>query len=170
MEKGMTQLQTNHLEIAAQTWVNEKGREIGGIVVGDALSKAGADIQALDLKSISEAENYARRFLAAWLKNCVIEFVRGYVSDVEEQALQIEKLLRDHLDTSLTSPFVCGQPERDAKLLAEAQTEMLAAIEAVLPYLPDRNDAKDYASTNEGRASSFQVAAIKLREVYDRNK
>jgi hypothetical protein len=64
----------------------------------------------------------------------------------------------------------CGQPDRDAKLLAEAQTDLLAAIETVLPYLPDRNDAKDYAATNEGRASSFQVAAIKLREVYARNK
>ncbi len=64
----------------------------------------------------------------------------------------------------------CGQPERDAKLVAEAQIELLRAIEGVLEFLPDRNDAKNYAATNEGRASSFQVAAIKLRETYARHK
>jgi hypothetical protein len=68
-----------------------------------------------------------------------------------------------------TELIACGQPDRDAQVLAEAQVEMLTAIEAVLPYLPDANDAKNYASTNEGRASNFQVAAIKLREVFSRN-
>lgn len=76
----------------------------------------------------------------------------------------------DEFAETVREPIRCGQPERDAQIIAQAQTELLAAIEALLPYLPDRNDAKDYAATNEGRASSFQVAAIKLREVYNRTK
>lgn len=69
-----------------------------------------------------------------------------------------------------TELIACGQASRDAQVLAEAQTELLAAIEAVLPHIPDRNDALNYAATNEGRASSFQVAALKLREVYARTR
>ena len=42
------------------------------------------------------------------------------------------------------------------------------ALKALLSYLPDRNDALNYAATNEGRASSFQVAAIQAREVFQR--
>lgn len=107
--------------------------------------------------------------VGAWLKNNLLEFTRAYMSDVEERAAQVEKLLDDKLSTLIT-PIQCGQPERDAHILAEAQTELLAAVEDVLPYLPDLNDAKNYASLNEGRASSFQVAAIKLRQVYSRAK
>jgi hypothetical protein len=47
---------------------------------------------------------------------------------------------------------------------------LLVILEELLPYLPDTNDAKDYAATNEGRASSFQVAAIRARELVHRIK
>src|SRR5438309_1780700 len=48
--------------------------------------------------------------------------------------------------------------------------ELFQALEAVLPYLPDANDAKDYAATNEGRAGSIHVASIRAREVIHRAK
>jgi hypothetical protein len=168
MEKTVTELQVNHLEIAARAWAAAKTREIAGLVVDQVLNQTQATIPVLEL--IQLAETYEARFLTAWLHRNLMEFTRAYMSDVEERARQVEKLLDDRLALIPTAPIPCGQPERDARILAEAQTELLAAIETVLPYLPDRNDAKDYAATNDGRASSFQVAAIKLREVYSRNK
>ena len=45
---------------------------------------------------------------------------------------------------------------------------MFEALKALLPYLPDRNDALDYAATNDGRASSFQVAALRVRALFGR--
>lgn len=49
--------------------------------------------------------------------------------------------------------------------LLKIYLQLLEASEKVLPYLPDTNDAKNYAATNDGRASNFQVAAIQLRIV-----
>ena len=48
--------------------------------------------------------------------------------------------------------------------------ELFQALEAVLPYLPDQNDAKDYAATNDGRAGSIHVASIRARELIHRAK
>jgi hypothetical protein len=49
------------------------------------------------------------------------------------------------------------------RALVQAYHGVLVAAEKLLPYLPDRNDALNYAATNEGRASSYQVAALDLR-------
>jgi hypothetical protein len=45
---------------------------------------------------------------------------------------------------------------------------LFAALKNLLPYLPDRNEALNYAATNEGRASSFHVAALHARELIRR--
>jgi len=157
-----------HLEIAARTWAADKAREIGPMVVDQVLNQTQSKVPLLEL--IGMAEDYEIRFLTAWLNRNLMEFTRAYMRDVEERALQVETLLDNKLALIPTAPIVCGQAERDAKLVAEAQEELLKSVEAVLPYLPDTNDAKNYASLNEGRASSFQVAAIRLREVYGRTK
>lgn len=47
---------------------------------------------------------------------------------------------------------------------------LLAALESVLPYLPDANDAKNYAATNEGRAGEIHVVSIRARELLYRIK
>lgn len=47
---------------------------------------------------------------------------------------------------------------------------LLSVLESLLPFLPDRNDALDYAATNHGRASTFQVAALHARELVYRIK
>lgn len=166
-EKGMRELQVSHLEIAAKTWARAKADEIGGVVVDNVLTQSEAAKSQIYGSKIEQAENHTKRFLSAWLANCLIEFVRGYSRDIEERALQIERLINDAVDTR---PFIslCGQPERDAKIVAEAQEELLKAIDDLMPYLPDRNDALNYAATNDGQASQFQVAALKLREVYNR--
>jgi hypothetical protein len=55
-------------------------------------------------------------------------------------------------------------------VLIDLAVELFDSLEAVLPYLPDQNDAKNYAAGNEGRASSFQVAAIRARKLVWRAK
>ena len=42
--------------------------------------------------------------------------------------------------------------------LIAAAPVLLKALEELLPYLPDRNDALNYAATNEGRVGDIHVA------------
>jgi chemotaxis regulatin CheY-phosphate phosphatase CheZ len=104
MQKGMTQLQVNHLEIAARTFAAEKAREIGGVAVDNALNQTQATI--LDPALIQSAEEHMRRFLSAWLRHSLVEFVRGYMSDVEERAAQVERTLHDVMAALPTPPIV----------------------------------------------------------------
>jgi hypothetical protein len=48
--------------------------------------------------------------------------------------------------------------------------ELFEALEAVLPFLPDRYDARDYAATNDGRAGQIHVVSIRARELIHRAK
>jgi hypothetical protein len=47
---------------------------------------------------------------------------------------------------------------------------LLSALEELLPHLPDANDAKDYAATNQGRAAQIHVVSIRARELVHRIK
>lgn len=56
---------------------------------------------------------------------------------------------------------------------ANAHDELLAAVKGALeaynamePYLSTRAQLLDYASLNEGRASGFDIASVKMREVH----
>lgn len=44
-----------------------------------------------------------------------------------------------------------------------AVDDLLEAAEALLPDLPTENDMLNYASLNDGRASEYHVACLKLR-------
>lgn len=53
-----------------------------------------------------------------------------------------------------------GQREREeanARLIASAP-DLLETLKALLRFLPDRNDALNYAATNDGRVGSIHVA------------
>jgi hypothetical protein len=162
MEKRMAELQVNHLEIAARTWATEKAREIGGIVAGDVLSKSGAHIQALDLKSISEAESYARRFLAAWLKNCVIEFMNAYASDVEERSRQIERILNEHVATSVNAPLIHATPELLAAL--QSACNHMIMLQAYLATCSTDVIVDNLESTIAGLRKQLEEAEAAIRK------
>jgi len=106
-EQAMTQLQANHLEIAARAWAGEQAREIAGIVVDHVLNQTQATIPLLDL--IPLAQTYEERFLTAWLKRNLLEFTRAYMSDVEERQLHIEKQLHDATNVRPSPPIKKGE-------------------------------------------------------------
>lgn len=54
----------------------------------------------------------------------------------------------------------CAEMDR----LRAVNKEMLEALEELLPYLPDSNDAKNSAAENEGRAAHWHVVALQARE------
>jgi hypothetical protein len=54
--------------------------------------------------------------------------------------------------------------------LVDFAPALLLALEQLLPHLPDANDAKDYAATNEGRAGQIHVVSIRARELVHRIK
>ena len=99
-DKNMHELQVNHLEIAARAWAAQKAREIAGITVDHVLTRTGATHFAPAV--ILEAEDHMQRWLAAWLKNCLVEFTQAYYSDCQERILQLE---RDAAMEWLRNPF-----------------------------------------------------------------
>ena len=53
--------------------------------------------------------------------------------------------------------------DRERARLIAAAPEMLAALEDLLPYLSDEQDAKDGASLNEGMASPYDASSLRAR-------
>jgi hypothetical protein len=51
---------------------------------------------------------------------------------------------------------------------ANVHADLVSACRAMLPYLPDQAQLLDYAATNDGRASGYDVAAMKIREALRR--
>lgn len=108
MEKGMAELQVNHLEIMARTWAAAKAREIAGTVVDNALNHSQATLPALEY--IADAERFMEQFLTAWLKNCTVEFVRDYERALEERTLQLERMLNDYVNATPNPLFITKKP------------------------------------------------------------
>ncbi len=104
MEKGMTELQVNHLEIMARPWAAAKAREVAGIAVDHVLTRTGAT--HFDPAVIRQMEAHMERWLAAWLKNCTVEFVGEYDRAVNERMLQLERMLNDYVTATLNPPFI----------------------------------------------------------------
>jgi len=141
-EKNMTDLQVNHLEIAARTWAADKSREIAGTTVDHVLTRTGSTHLAPNV--INEIEDHMQRWLAAWLKNNLLEFTRTYMRDVEERALHVEKLLDERLALIPTAPVLCGQKDRDARILAESNIELLAALKELSRQVEISNAIDDH--------------------------
>lgn len=104
MEKGMTELRVDHLEIMARTWAADKAREIAGTVVDHALNHTQATVPALE--HVEAGKRFMERFLTAWLKNCTVEFVRVYERALEERTEQLERMLNERLNTSPAPPVI----------------------------------------------------------------
>jgi hypothetical protein len=155
-EKNMTDLQVNHLEIAARTWAADKSREIAGTTVDHVLTRTGSTHLAPNV--INEIEDHMQRWLAAWLKNNLLEFTRTYMREVEERALHVEKLLDERLALIPTAPVLCGQKDRDARILAESNMELFAALKR----LCNATDGGLYRPTQEDWNQA--EAAIKKAE------
>jgi hypothetical protein len=77
--------------------------------------------------------------------------------------------LEVHFGHDCSRLYLSGQPCPCKQfVLGDFGVELFEVLKALLPYLPDRNDALDYAATNDGRASNFQVAALRARELFSR--
>ena len=59
---------------------------------------------------------------------------------------------------------------KNARAVIDAAPLMLEALEKLLPFLPDRNDVLNNAAVNEGRASTFHLAALQARQAVARAK
>lgn len=70
------------------------------------------------------------------------------------------KKLRVRNDDCLMVPFDPDHP--DARLI-ESAPALLAACKAILPYLSTETEVLDDAAMNEGRASGYGSASLKLR-------
>lgn len=57
--------------------------------------------------------------------------------------------------------------ERIATMMRTAP-ELYDACLAMLPYLPTPTDLLNYAATNDGQASGYDVAAMKIRRALDK--
>ena len=90
---AMSRVEVNHLEIMSRAWAREKAKEIAGVAL------------------IPRAEESMERFLAVWLGNCLVEFVRGYDTAMTERVLQLERLLEDKLNTMVGAPLLILAPK-----------------------------------------------------------
>jgi len=99
LEGGMvTQLLRNDLELYARNYAVNKASEIYGTIVDAVLSKTGARVQ--DLTLIPEAEAYIERFLAAMLRNSLVEFSHAYCIELERQRDETLRQVQDLMNVS----------------------------------------------------------------------
>lgn len=73
--------------------------------------------------------------------------------------------LLDHSANGCSARFHTGTqcPCKEFAML-DAGVDIYEALKALLPYLPDRNDALNYAATNDGRVGNIHVA---VQRAYD---
>ncbi len=99
-----TYLGVDYLANAALAFAQQKAQEVSGLVVDDVLNKTDATILNLDL--IQRAEEHARRFLAAFLKNSIVEFTGMWTKELERQRDAMQKLAEDSLSVKPTTSIL----------------------------------------------------------------
>jgi hypothetical protein len=92
-------LQANHREIHAKTFALDKARDVHGTIVQmvlDRTVRSGVAAHA----DIEEAERMIERFVAAVIKNSVMEFTDIYIADLERRLEAMQRLHEGAMNAS----------------------------------------------------------------------
>jgi len=92
MEPSITKLQQNEREIHARTFALEHARQVRGVIVESVLNRLPHDAIPVPLPAIEAMEEHVERFVAALIKNSILEFCETWTKELERRLSAMQQL------------------------------------------------------------------------------